>query len=179
MKSIAIACLWCCSLTTAFAQSATSPAQSFEVASIRVRQGAPQWKFSISGPRLSIGSYTLFGLIKEAWNLQNYQISRQGAPPLLLSDDTLYDIEATAGTGPNTTREEFRLMLQQLLADRFRLRIRNRSEEMPIYALVVAKNGPRVQPSAPEADPQVTVSLTGENKEYALITSRKISMEEF
>jgi uncharacterized protein (TIGR03435 family) len=178
MKSVAIAFLCCCASNTAFAQSATS-AQSFEAASIRVRQGAPQWKFSISGSRLSIGSYTLFGLIKEAWNLQNYQIRREGAPPLLLSDDTLYDIEATARTGPNTTREGFRLMLRQLLADRFRLKIHNKTEEMPVYALVVGKNGPRFQSSALEADPQVNISLTGENKEYALITSRKISMEEF
>jgi uncharacterized protein (TIGR03435 family) len=179
MKRIAIAVVGCCTYSAAFAQSTTSPPQKFEAASIRVRQGAPQWNFSISGSRLTIRSYTLFGLIKEAWNLQNYQIRKEGAPPILLSDDVLYDIEATAGVGPNTTREEFRQMLQQLLADRFQLRIHYKTEEMPIYVLVAGKNGPRFQSSPPEADPQVNFSLTGENKEYALITSRKISMEEF
>jgi uncharacterized protein (TIGR03435 family) len=53
--------------------------QTFEVASVKVRQGAPQWKFAISGTRLTIESYTLFGLLKEAYNLQNYQVQFDGA----------------------------------------------------------------------------------------------------
>ncbi len=34
---------------------------------------------------------------------------------------------------------------------------------MPVYALEIGKSGPKFQPSAPEADPQVTFSLAGEN----------------
>jgi len=179
MKFATLATLTICALTSAFAQSTPPPAQAFEVASIRVRQGAPQWKFSISGSRISIESYTLFGLIKEAWNLENYQIHRPAAPSLLLSDDSLYDIEATAASQTNPTREQFRQMLQRLLADRFHLTTHQSTEEMPVYALEVGKNGPKFQPSAPDADPQVTFSLTGDNKEYASLTTRKIAMEDF
>ena len=81
----------------------------FEAASIRVRQGAPQWKFAISGTRLTIESYTLFGLLKEAYNLQNYQVQFAGAPPLLLNQETLYDVNAKAEGEANPTRDEFRL----------------------------------------------------------------------
>jgi uncharacterized protein (TIGR03435 family) len=165
-------------LSAVFAQP-VSPTQSFEAASIRVRQGAPQWKFAISGARISINSYTLFGLIKEAYNLQNYQIQKQSAPPLLLSNDVLYDIEATAGGGMNPTREVFRPMLQSLLADRFQLRIHWKMEAMPVYLLEMGKNGAKFEQSAVEADPQVTFSLTGQNKEYSLFTSQKIAMEDF
>jgi bla regulator protein blaR1 len=38
-------------------------------------------------------------------------------------------------------------MLQQLLADRFNLKIERPTKEMPVYALVVAKNGPKMQPA--------------------------------
>ena len=36
-------------------------------------------------------------------------------------------------------------MLQTLLADRFKLKIRRETKEMPVYALVVAKGGPKLQ----------------------------------
>ena len=49
---------------------------------------------------------------------------------------------------------------------------------MPVYMLEIGRGGIRFQQSAPEADPQVTFSLTGENKEYSLITSRKMAMED-
>lgn len=166
-------------LTLCASLSALSQNEPFEAASIHIRQGAPQWKFSISGSRLSIESYTLFGLVKEAWNLQNYQIEGKSAPPLLLSNDTLYDIEATAGTNVSPTREQFRLMLQRLLADRFQLKVHTVPTEMPIYALTIGKNGPKFAHSTSESPQQVTVSFTGANKEYALVTCRNIAMESF
>ncbi len=36
-------------------------------------------------------------------------------------------------------------MLQTQLADRFKLKIRRETKEMPVYALVVAKGGPKLQ----------------------------------
>jgi uncharacterized protein (TIGR03435 family) len=38
------------------------------------------------------------------------------------------------------------MMLQTLLADRFKLRLRQETKEFPVYALVVEKNGPKVKP---------------------------------
>ncbi len=42
------------------------------------------------------------------------------------------------------------LMLQALLADRFQLKIHREMRDQPVYELVVAKNGPRLKPSAAE-----------------------------
>ena len=66
--------------------------------------------------------------------------------------DGVYDIEATAPAGlipvglPSKDRDEkMRLMLQNLLEDRFKLKIRREAKEMPAYAVVVAKNGPELE----------------------------------
>jgi uncharacterized protein (TIGR03435 family) len=66
----------------------------------------------------------------------------------------IYDIEATAEKGafpPGVTTEErllrMRLMLQALLEDRFKLKIRRELKEQPVYALVVGKGGPKLEKS--------------------------------
>lgn len=139
----------------------TAP-QAFEAASIRIRQGAPQWKFEISGTRLMIESYTLFGLVREAYDLQNYEVRTTGAPALFLSNDTLYDITAKAEGDGTPTRDQFRQMLQTLLADRFKLKVHREPVETPVYALTVGK-GPKFKPSSPDVDPTVHVSCTTTN----------------
>jgi uncharacterized protein (TIGR03435 family) len=176
MRAIPSAALIIGALCQAFGQSAP-PARKFEVASVKVRQGAPQWKFAISGTRLTIESYTLFGLVREAYSLRNYQIQRTGAPPLLSSDDTLYDITAKADGDSTPTRDEFRQMLQSLLADRFRIKIHREQKEMPVYALVVGKNGPKFHASAPDADPQAHFGFSGANNEYSMATMPKTTMQ--
>jgi uncharacterized protein (TIGR03435 family) len=152
--------------------------QSFDVASIRVRQGAPQWKFEISGTRLMIESYLLFGLVKEAYDLQNYQIQRTGMPPLMLSNDTLYDINAKAGGAGTPTRDQFRQMLQTLLADRFKLQVHREPVESPVYALVVGKGGPKFKPSSPDADPTVHVGCLPNCSSNYVLTMPKGTMED-
>jgi uncharacterized protein (TIGR03435 family) len=49
------------------------------------------------------------------------------------------------------TRDEFRPMLQKLLAERFNLTVHRETKEMPVYALVIGKNGPKFKESAPDA----------------------------
>jgi len=49
---------------------------------------------------------------------------------------------ATTDTDPNDRM----LMLRTLLEDRFQLKVRRESKEMPVYELVVAKSGPKLTP---------------------------------
>ena len=67
-------------------------------------------------------------------------------------------------------------MLQSLLADRFQLKVHREPKEMPVYALVVGKNGPKFHASAPDADPIIHIGFTGTNNEYALVTMPKGTM---
>jgi uncharacterized protein (TIGR03435 family) len=87
-------------------------------------------------------------LIEVAYGIKDYQIS--GGPGWMASD--LFDITAKAD-GPVTFDRQL-LMLQSLLADRFHLVIRRDTREMPVYALLVSKNGPKFK-DAHESDPNI------------------------
>jgi uncharacterized protein (TIGR03435 family) len=68
-----------------------------------------------------------------------------------------YDIEAKEEDSPVERLEKLpadqyigpvRLMVQGLLADRFKLKVRCETKELPVYALVLAKNGPKLKQTA-------------------------------
>lgn len=69
--------------------------------------------------------------------MQAYQVS--GGPPWLNEDR--YSINTKADSPANRT--QLMAMLRTLLADRFKLSLRREMREIPAYALVVGKNGPR------------------------------------
>lgn len=52
-----------------------------------------------------------------------------------------------ANVPPGTTKDRFNRMLQNLLVERFRLVLHHETKTLPVYELVVAKNGPRLTPS--------------------------------
>ena len=64
-----------------------------------------------------------------------------------MSNDTLYDITAKAEGDGTPTRDQFRQMLQALLADRFKLKVHREPVETAVYALIVGKGGPKFKPS--------------------------------
>jgi uncharacterized protein (TIGR03435 family) len=64
---------------------------------------------------------------------------------------TRYDIQAQAADHM-ATKDQIRLMVQSLLADRFHLKIHTETKTVPIYALVLStpgKTGPQLQPHPP------------------------------
>ncbi len=87
-------------------------------------------------------------LIEWAYDIKDFQIS--GGPGWMGSD--LYDISAKPENSGNAGKAN--LMLQSLLAERFQLAIRRETKEMPVYALVVARNGPKFK-DAKESDPNI------------------------
>jgi uncharacterized protein (TIGR03435 family) len=56
-----------------------------------------------------------------------------------------FDLEAKA-ENPSATQEELLQMLRTLLADRFKLKVARETKQESGYALVIAKNGPKVKP---------------------------------
>jgi bla regulator protein blaR1 len=46
--------------------------------------------------------------------------------------------------------EQIKLRVRSLLADRFKLRLSHETKELPVYALVIAKNGPKLQEAKPD-----------------------------
>jgi uncharacterized protein (TIGR03435 family) len=144
---------------------ATGHSPAFEVASIRENLGP--WHvllgYSASGPRLTLEAYSPGGLIMEAYGLKGYQIS-YAASVRRPDQPEYYDIAAKAEGSGSPTRGEFRQMLQALLADRFRLAVHREMREMPVYALVVGKNGTKFPESKPESQLKRFHGVNGRNQ---------------
>jgi uncharacterized protein (TIGR03435 family) len=117
---------------------------SFEAASVKVADRSlvlppgPSVQFLPSG-RLVAPRVSLFVLLQRVYDVKAFQIS--GGPKWLRSDQ--FDIQATAGSP--TTEDQMKLMAQVLLADRFHLKLHRETREIPVYALIAGKNGPKLQ----------------------------------
>jgi uncharacterized protein (TIGR03435 family) len=77
-------------------------------------------------------------LLINAYDLRESQIV---GPDWL--DTEYFQIEATMP--PDTTREQFRAMLQDLLVEKFKAKIHRETKEVRGYALVVGKSGPKMK----------------------------------
>src|SRR6185436_17718897 len=82
------------------------------------------------------------------------QIQVIGGPNWIDSDR--YDINAKADcNGGALSREQSQLMIQSMLEDRFQLKAHLETRELPVYNLVVAKDGPKLKPSADQTPPAI------------------------
>jgi uncharacterized protein (TIGR03435 family) len=88
--------------------------------------------------RFTCEAFDLFALITLAYDLPPDRVS---APAW--THDARFDIVAKVPDG--TTKEQLRLMEQSLLAERFQLKVHSETRTMPVYALVVGKNGPKLK----------------------------------
>jgi uncharacterized protein (TIGR03435 family) len=99
---------------------------------------------------------SLRDLIQSAFGIQNYQLS--GGPDWINSERYVVDTRMDAATADalgklskhdrNIARQQ---MLQALLADRLKLTIHRETKELPVYFLIVGKNGPKLQEAKPGA----------------------------
>ena len=83
-------------------------------------------------------------LVLIAYDIPTYRLSEQ-------SDLYLERVDVEAKMPVDTTREQFNVMLQNLLADRLGLRVHWANKEIDMYALVVAKGGPKLKLAAPDS----------------------------
>jgi uncharacterized protein (TIGR03435 family) len=136
--------MWRCAaaMLAIFGQLNGQSAQKFEVASIKPSQPG-QTRYGIrpapGGERYLASNVTLKLLITVAYRIKADQVA--GGPAWMDADR--YDMNAKAER-PSSV-DELHLMLQELLADRFKLRFHRESRELPIYALTVDKEGPKLK----------------------------------
>ncbi len=120
---------------------------SFEVASIKLNKSGP---LRSGGPapagRFTATYATLSQLVENAYGLRDAQVI--GGPSWIRSDR--FDVAATM-TG-NPTSEQQRIMLENLLADRFSLSVHHETRDLTELTLVAARRdkklGPRLQPAS-------------------------------
>ncbi len=119
--------------------------------------------------RINYSGVTLKMLLKRAYDIGPEQIS---GPDWL--DSERYDIMATVA--PGTTAEQFRLMLQNLLAERFELRQHRETKTLAVYLLTVAKNGPKLE--GPETVPEYRDDEEGKAASQKKMTETLAAMRE-
>jgi uncharacterized protein (TIGR03435 family) len=127
----------------------------FEVASVKLnKRESGMMRLGLWGERFLVSGLTTQGLIRETFGIQDDQIIGQ---PRWLNSET-YDIEAkveqTVADRLNRLSfderfVEYRRMLETLLADRFKLAFHRESRELPMFALVVAKKGSKIEEAKP------------------------------
>ena len=157
-----LAAALCALVPAAFCQSAPAP-PAFEVASVKPSLIGAGEKGGGDGPRngwvSSPGSVTarrvsLAACVQWAYELRDFQIS---GPAWIGSER--YDIVAKAA-GP-AAETEMRAMMQTLLAERFKMVVHRETKEIPVYELMVAKNGPKLRHSETEGKPNIRPSGGG------------------
>ena len=153
----------CASLIAVLMASArSSPAQA------RADQGGPvlsapdnTLKFDVVSVKLSVASANslehrqlqavdpgrvrcvnvgLKDLILNTYNLKAYQVA---GPDWL--NDIVVNIDATMP--PSTTKEQMRVVFQNMLAERFKLISHWDTRDLPTYSIVIARNGPKMRES--------------------------------
>jgi uncharacterized protein (TIGR03435 family) len=120
------------------AQPAAKP--TFEAAAIKPSTANDNHSSSHSNNgRITMDNLTVKQLILNAYRIQNYQY----AGPSWLENER-YNINAKADT--KVEYAELMAMLQNLLAERFKLVVHHESKSVPGYALVISKGGLKVKP---------------------------------
>ena len=130
---------------------------TFEVVSIKTAAPMPAGKMMIGmrgGPgtadpgHLTYTNVSVKSIVVNAFGVKSYQVS---GPDWM--DSVRFDLVAKVPQG--ATKDDVKIMLQNMLKERFHLTFHHDKKDMPMYALVVGKNGPKMKES-PEDPPEAT-----------------------
>ena len=130
---------------------ANGPSPSFEVATIKPNDDPrPVLNFALSVTNFRATHASLQDLVKLAYNVRSEDqviglsgwMTTQHFDIQAKASDA--DVEAFQKLSFEKKLDEVRWMLQVLLTDRFALKVSFSSKELPVYALVVAKGGPKM-----------------------------------
>jgi uncharacterized protein (TIGR03435 family) len=138
--------------------STASPKREYEIISIKPtdpanRAGRSGLLYTADG--LTGHNVGVMALVRAAYEVENFQIS--GAPKWF--DSEHYEIEAKmdAATadevrklGPEKSQTLRQQMMQALLADRFNFTAHQETKDVPIYSMVIAKGGSKLQEPKPD-----------------------------
>jgi uncharacterized protein (TIGR03435 family) len=123
------------------AQAPGTASPSFDVASVRPSHECAGFFMSPPGSRsFSVRNASMAFLIGMAYRVGNDQIEKN--PSWI--DSECYVISARAEGDGDLGNDQLRLLLQNLLSQRFHLSLHREMKDFSGYALVVAKDGPKL-----------------------------------
>jgi uncharacterized protein (TIGR03435 family) len=134
--------------------SGQAPAPAFEVAVVKpfvlTAGSLSSTGFNIDKGRVRFAGFPLQAVICKAYNLKPYQLAGPAWATGTFSAD-LFEIEAKLPEG--ATEDQVPLMLQALLAERFKMTVHRESREQSVYAIVVDKGGIKFKEKPPAQEP--------------------------
>jgi uncharacterized protein (TIGR03435 family) len=131
-----------------YGQAAYAP--SFEVASVKPASPSASGISCSGGPGTAspgiwrCSNVPLAFLVSQSYGFQAYQFA-----PMAPCCRDRFDVAAKVPDG--STKEQFHQMLQNLLVERFKLKLHHEQKEMATYELTVGPKGPKMKESAPDA----------------------------
>ena len=132
------------------------PQARFDVASIKpsrlTGEGRNRENVIANPGTLTMHNVSLRSALQWAYGMKEYQVSG----PAWIGDER-FDISAKAADPVG--EQQLRGMLQNLLAERFKIAQHHEKKDLPFYALLVAKNGPKL--AAGKADGKSAIEPQG------------------
>ncbi|HEY5329558.1 MAG TPA: TIGR03435 family protein [Acidobacteriaceae bacterium] len=131
--------------TPVCAQTPAQTPQAFEVASIRAVDPDHETASFPTFPntQFTMENMSLRILIAIAYGMSDNRITGQAD----LLDSAYFTVKAKPGGDTPLTAKQYQPLLQQLLQQRFKLAVHHETKDLPGYALVVAKGGPKLTPA--------------------------------
>lgn len=105
----------------------------------------------LPGGRFTATNVSPLMLIRRALGVELGQIT--GAPDWMNADR--YDVNAKMATSRDISEEELQPLLQRLLADRFALNFHRETRFVPVYSLVVSREGSKLTMHAGDSVPSL------------------------
>jgi uncharacterized protein (TIGR03435 family) len=121
---------------------------SFEVATIKPSAHDANWGISRGTRLFQARGNTIADLIQFAYQVRRRQID--GGPSWM--NELRFDVTGEPDAPGLPSRDQERLMLRKLLAERFGFRVHIVQRDFPVYALVVDKSPPKIDVSAPSVN---------------------------
>lgn len=151
-------------------ESTSAAIPKFEVVSVKLNKSGStsvQGGFLVDG--YSAENVPLLMLIRTAYWLFNAPDEQFDGLPKWARTER-FDVVAKVNSNDiaefhKITREQRGMMLQSVLAERFMLKTHFQSEELPVYALIVAKNGPKLEVANHGETPRDTLKAGSDPKQ--------------
>jgi uncharacterized protein (TIGR03435 family) len=143
---------------------------AFEAATVKLNSSGSRGSSSHSsaGGTIMMENMSLKQLVERAYEVKDFSLS---GPDWM--DSVRFDIVAKPPSAVN--RDEMKVLIQSLLAERFKLAIHREMKTMPAYELVVAKGGLKIKPVEPGGGSTNSNSNNGKG----LLTANKTTMARF
>jgi len=174
----------CAGVASASAQQAAAARKSFEVASVKAAvepidpvklvSGQQRIGMKVDAGRVDIENWSIVELLNAAYKVSPTRITGPAWPGLasIMANPlglARYNIHATIPAG--ATKDDVPEMIASLLADRWKLEYHTEKREEQALALVVGKDGPKLEKSPDEAPPDPAAPVNNTNRPDAISVS--------